>query len=123
MTLDLVLRLSGFDIFSKASSGQPLGARVQDQCKARSLSGSDNMTAAFGAADTSDWHVTDNPPTEAQLRDEIAHYEQEIARVRSAGDYHQAWKVYLFTAHISHRRKLLAAVRDGRPQAWAEYPD
>ena len=81
------------------------------------------MTAASGAADTSNWHVISNPPTEAQLLDEIAGFEQEIARVRSTGDYHEAWKVYVLKAHISHRRKLLAAVREGRPQAWAEYPD
>ena len=81
------------------------------------------MRAASGRADITDWHVITNPPTEMQLLDEIGQYEREMARVRSEGDYHQAWKVYLFKAHISHRRKLLAAVRDGRPQAWAEYPD
>ncbi len=81
------------------------------------------MTAARGVVESTDWHVVDNPPDEAQLLDEIAQYEREMARVRSDGDYHEAWKVYLYTAHISHRRKLLAAVRDGRPQAWAEYPE
>ncbi|MDJ0861181.1 MAG: hypothetical protein QNJ87_00185 [Gammaproteobacteria bacterium] len=81
------------------------------------------MTAAPGPADASEWHVISNPPSEAQLLDEIAGFEREMERVRSVGGYHQAWKVYLFKAHISHRKKLLAAVRDGRPQAWAEYPE
>lgn len=81
------------------------------------------MTALPDVAQSTEWHIVTNPPTEAQLLDEIAQYERQMAHVRSAGDYHQAWKVYLFKAHISHRRKLLAAVRDGRPQAWAEYPD
>ena len=81
------------------------------------------MMALNGLAESGEWHVIDNPPTEAQLLDEIARYEREMAQVRSDGDYHQAWKVYLFKAHITHRKKLLAAVRDGRPQAWAEYPD
>ena len=81
------------------------------------------MTAVPHGVDDTEWHVVTNPPTEAQLLEEIAQYEREMDRVRSAGDYHQAWRTYLFKAHISHRRKLLAAVRDGRPQAWAEYPD
>ena len=81
------------------------------------------MTAVHDLVESTEWHVVDNPPTETQLLDEIAQYEHEMTRVRSDGDYHQAWKLYLYKAHISHRRKLLAAVRAGRPQSWAEYPD
>ncbi len=81
------------------------------------------MTAVREVVESAEWHVVDNPPSEIQLLDEIAQYEREVARVRSDGDYHQAWKIYLYKSHISHRRKLLAAVRDGRPQSWAEYPD
>ena len=79
------------------------------------------MIAVRRIADSNEWHVIDNPPTEAQLLEEISEYERKIARVRTSGDYHQAWKLHLYRAHLTHRRKLLAAIRDGRPEAWAEY--
>ncbi len=69
-----------------------------------------------------DWHTLDHRPTESQLRREIAYYEGLAAQLRRSMDPSERWKQHLYKDHASHRRKLLAALRDGRPEAWVEYP-
>jgi len=69
-----------------------------------------------------DWRMLDHRPTERQLRREIMYYERLAAQLRRSIDPGEKWKQHLYEEHASHRRKLLAALRDGRPEAWVEYP-
>ncbi len=70
-----------------------------------------------------DWNLLTRIPTEAQLRKEIRHYLRLAIQVRHSPDAKSRWRERLYRDHASHRRKLLAALRDGRPEAWLEYPD
>jgi hypothetical protein len=69
------------------------------------------------------WHVRDAAPSPARLREEIAFYEQKLATIQKPETSHDRGMALVYRAHIRHRRKLLAALRDGRPEAWAEYPE
>ncbi len=71
----------------------------------------------------SDWNLLTETPTEAQLRQEIRHYLRLAVLARNSPDANSRWRERLYEDHASHRRKLLAALRDGRPEAWLEYPD
>jgi hypothetical protein len=68
------------------------------------------------------WYVGGEPPSEAQLRREIAYYEKKVRELagKLAGPNRGALSLY--QAHAIHRRKLLAAVQDGRPESWLQYP-
>ena len=68
------------------------------------------------------WYTGGTPPSEDRLRAEIEYYERksvELAR-RKKND-HDLGALSLCRAHALHRKKLLAALRDGRPEAWQEY--
>lgn len=69
-----------------------------------------------------DWRTLDHRPTERQLRREIRYYERLAAQLRRLMNPSLRWKQHLYEDHANHRRKLLAALRDGRPEAWVEYP-
>lgn len=68
-----------------------------------------------------DWYTGGTPPSEQQLRDEIAYYERKCAELASKVHGQDHGVLSLCQAHALHRKKLLAAVRDGRPEAWLEY--
>ncbi len=70
-----------------------------------------------------DWNLLTKIPTEAQLRREIRYYLRLAMHARNSSDMNNRWRERLYRDHASHRRKLLAALRDGRPEAWPEYPD
>ena len=70
-----------------------------------------------------DWNLLTRIPTEAQLRKEIRYYLRLAIQARHSPDADSRWRERLYRDHASHRRKLLAALRDGRPEAWLEYPD
>ena len=70
-----------------------------------------------------DWNLLTRIPTEAQLRKEIRYYLRLADQARHSPDPSSRWRERLYRDHASHRRKLLAALRDGRPEAWLEYPD
>lgn len=70
-----------------------------------------------------DWSLLTIVPTEAQLRKEIRYYLRLAIQARNSPDTSSHWRERLYQDHASHRRKLLAALRDGRPEAWLEYPD
>ena len=67
--------------------------------------------------------VTDAPfggsPSEHALLIEINHFEQ-LAALSAEGDSPQAQSLY--TEFARRRRQLLAAIRDGHPEAWRDYP-
>ena len=68
-----------------------------------------------------DWYTGGTPPSEQQLCDEIAYYERKCAELAGKTHTQDHGVLSLWEAHALHRRKLLAAVRDGRPEAWLEY--
>ena len=70
-----------------------------------------------------DWNLLTETPSEAQLRKEIRYYLRLAIQARNSPDTSSRWRERLYRDHASHRRKLLAALRDGRPEAWLEYPD
>ena len=67
------------------------------------------------------WYTGGTPPSEQQLREEIAYYERKCAELARKADGIELGALSLYRAHALHRKKLLAAVRDGRPEAWQEY--
>jgi len=74
-------------------------------------------------AEDGDWNSLNHQPSAEELRLEIKHYERKAAEARRSRNPEERWKYHLFRDHANHRRKLLAALRDGRPEAWMEYPD
>ena len=70
-----------------------------------------------------DWNLLGRMPTEAQLLREIRYYTRLATQMHLSQDSTDRWRESLYRAHASHRKKLLAALRDGRPEAWFEYPD
>ena len=70
-----------------------------------------------------DWEAITSPPTVQVLLREIDFYERRAREVLESEPPEQHWKYFLYRDHASHRRMLLAAVRDGHPEAWVNYPD
>ena len=70
-----------------------------------------------------DWNLLGRTPTESQLVREISYYTLLAFKMRLSRNTADGWRESLYRAHASHRKKLLAALRDGRPEAWFEYPD
>ena len=67
------------------------------------------------------WYTGGPAPSERQLREEIVYYERKCAALTGETDDEDHGAISLYQAHALHRKKLLAAVRDGRPEAWLEY--
>ncbi len=81
------------------------------------------MSTSRDAAYAEDWEAISTPPTTEVLLREIDFYERRAREVLESEPPEQGWKHSLYRDHASHRRKLLAAVRDGHPEAWVNYPD
>ena len=60
--------------------------------------------------------------TEAAIREEIAYYERKAQDVSRGSVRQDAELRECYLAFARRRQQLLAAVRDGRPEAWREYP-
>ena len=80
-------------------------------------------SAARQSAYAEDWNAIHAPPTMEELRQEIDFYELRAREVLESDSPEKDWKYQLYRDHASHRRKLLAALRDGRPETWINYPD
>jgi len=68
-----------------------------------------------------DWYTGGEPPSEEQLQEEIAYYERKLAEFAKGRQGPSQAMLSLYQAHAMHRKKLLAAIKDGRPEAWTEY--
>ncbi len=77
------------------------------------------MTTEEKAVD--DWYTGGTPPSEEQLCEEIAYYERKCAELTGKPHTQSRGALSLCQAHALHRKKLLAAIRDRRPEAWLEY--
>ncbi len=67
------------------------------------------------------WHISDNPPSEEALFFEIIELEERLAELGTPDGWLEYEKQITFRESIRYRKMLLAAIRDGRPEAWAEY--
>lgn len=71
-----------------------------------------NRSAASGSAIASG-------VTESNILADIAYFEQRVAKLES--DSHGKAMQRVYASLLTHRRQMLAALRDGRPDAWYEY--
>ncbi len=61
--------------------------------------------------------------TEEILLQEIEYYERKARGVIVPTTRHQRGMLQVYRTLASHRRRLLAAFRDGRPEEWWKYSD
>ena len=61
--------------------------------------------------------------SEDQLMHDIAVYERALADLGAPATAHERGLEKNYRTLLCYGRKLLAAVRDGRPDRWTDYPD
>lgn len=62
------------------------------------------------------------PLSEQEVLADIRHFEEELSRMTEASDSHALAMRAVYRNLLDHRRKLLAAWRDGHPDEWYRYP-
>jgi len=87
----------------------------------RSAKGETAWAMTYEETAMNGWYTGGTAPSEQQLREEIAFYERKCAALAGEAGGDDDGVRFLYAAHALHRKKLLAAVRDGRPEAWLEY--
>lgn len=58
---------------------------------------------------------------EANILADIRYFEQRLELAENTDDGHARAMQRVYTSLLAHRRQMLAALRDGRPDAWYEY--
>ncbi len=69
----------------------------------------------------SKWHVQNNLPSEETLFFEIADLEEQLAELGHPQGWPGQEQLIACRENIRYRKMLLAAIREGRPEAWSEY--
>lgn len=59
--------------------------------------------------------------TENEVLSDIRYFEDRLDEIRHAESVYQRARRNVYRILLRHRRQLLAAIRDGRPEAWTEY--
>lgn len=59
--------------------------------------------------------------TESAIREDIQYFESRIRELGEASSSHERAMLRVYSSLLSHRRQMMAAYRDGRPDAWFEY--
>lgn len=59
--------------------------------------------------------------TEGNILADIRYFEERIGTVDAADSSHAQAMKRVYASLLAHRRQVLAALRDGRPDAWYEY--
>lgn len=59
--------------------------------------------------------------TEANLLADIRYFQSKVEAVVPGGDSRAQAMRRVYASLLAHRRQTLAALRDGRPDAWYEY--
>ena len=57
--------------------------------------------------------------TEGNILADIRYFEQKVSQLEDGSHGKAMQRVY--SSLLTHRRQMLAALRDGRPDAWYEY--
>ncbi len=60
--------------------------------------------------------------SEQEVLTDIRHFEEQLSRLTEASDSHALAMRAVYRNLLNHRRKLLAAWRDGHPEEWYLYP-
>ncbi|HEX7046457.1 MAG TPA: hypothetical protein VF275_02635 [Gammaproteobacteria bacterium] len=58
---------------------------------------------------------------EANILADIRYFEARIETAAASGDSRDQAMRRVYASLLAHRRQMLAALRDGRPDAWYEY--
>lgn len=58
---------------------------------------------------------------EANILADIRYFEERVSAATAAQDGHSKAMRRVYVSLLAHRRQMLAALRDGRPDAWYEY--
>jgi len=59
--------------------------------------------------------------TETNILADIRYFETRVEAMSGRDDSHSRAMVRVYASLLAHRRQMLAALRDGRPDAWYEY--
>lgn len=59
--------------------------------------------------------------TEANLLADIRYFESKVEAASTSSDSRNQAMKRVYASLLAHRRQTLAALRDGRPDAWYEY--
>lgn len=59
--------------------------------------------------------------TERNILEDIRYFEARLQRSTAANDSHARAMSRVYSSLLAHRRQMLVALRDGRPDAWYEY--
>lgn len=78
------------------------------------------MTPNAGLAATAGNAITTGV-TEQNILEDIRYFEARLHSSDSAADSHSRAMSRVYASLLAHRRQMLAALRDGRPDAWYEY--
>lgn len=62
-----------------------------------------------------------NGVSETSILEDIDYFERRLAALGEPADSHGRAMHRVYTSLLAHRRQVLAAFRDGRPEAWYEY--
>ncbi len=61
--------------------------------------------------------------SEEKLTRDIAYYEQQLMTIGAPANAHERGLRNNYSTLLRYGRKLLAALRDGRPDRWMDYPE
>jgi hypothetical protein len=59
--------------------------------------------------------------TEEEILSDIAYFNDRLGQMGNASSVYERARKHVYTVLLRHRKQLLAAYRDGRPEAWPEY--
>lgn len=59
--------------------------------------------------------------TEEAILADIRYFEAKVQAVKQPGSSYERAMQRVYASLLAHRRQVLAAFRDGRPEAWYEY--
>ncbi len=59
--------------------------------------------------------------TEEEILSDIAYFGERLDQLGSPSSVYERARKHVYTVLLRHRKQLLAAYRDGRPEAWPEY--
>lgn len=58
---------------------------------------------------------------EDNIVEDIRYFQRRLEAIGEPDDSHDRAMHRVYTSLLAHRRQMLAAYRDGRPEAWFEY--
>lgn len=62
-----------------------------------------------------------NAISEESILEDIRYFEKRLKSIGEPEDSHDRAMHRVYSSLLAHRRQMLAAYRDGRPEAWFEY--